>query len=135
MGTILPFRRTYASGERPPIDTTQSPRQRVIKKLANDREIRPLMRQLVRSPVSHEPSPGNSLNTDTYAEMRARAESIGKIDDIVLSDKIIADGLFLGNFHALQGLLGETIDSWDRDIEATKVWPQRIREEAQYGEA
>ena len=128
MGEVIPINgRGGAYGHRI-VETAHSDRQRVIKKVARSPKIKALMKELVQDSGNDEPTMDNRLNQDTYGAMRELANGIKipakKGKAIELSDAVVADGLFLSHFHALQGMIlkhGE--DSWDEDIKATAAWP------------
>jgi hypothetical protein len=133
MGEVVPMYTGGGSPARRSIDTSYSRRQYAIKKVANNPEIKRMMKSMLESPID-EPSYDNHLNTDTYANMRELAKDmkgIEEIQDPVLGGQIIADGLALTHFHALQDILSSDPyeDSWGDDIKATAAWPQPIRKE------
>lgn len=124
MGELVSIYGGDGSFGRRSIDTSHSRRQYAVKKVANNPELKKMMKSLIGG--VDEPMPDNGLNVDTYAAMRelARGMDVKELKDPILGNLIISDGLALMHFHALQDMITRDPegDAWDVNVETTAAW-------------
>ena len=116
----------HESGGKRPVETKHSPSQKAIKHLANNTEIKTMMKDLVYGIIPEVTPPGQ----DTYAPMKKVAKTIGEVDDIALNDNAVDGAMFLAHFHAMQAIYGTDQDCWDSQIAAHKDWQDCVEKRA-----